>query len=209
MRKSTCPQLGCHRSNDSPRPASKAGRYTLPMSKTPAFVTLARLALLSVLLLGAALPASAQWKWRTPDGKLQFSDLPPPNGTPEKDILQRPPNARRAPIVIQAYGQAAASEAPASAASAGRNEASKEELARQARDKQGEKEAQLREKEEQRRIAEQRRSNCQSAQDNLRLLESGVRIRRINAQGEPEVMDDQQREAELQRTRSVVSQDCR
>ncbi|WP_197046816.1 DUF4124 domain-containing protein [Paucibacter sp. KBW04] len=170
---------------------------------------LSLLSLISVLLLGAALPASAQWKWRDPAGKLQFSDLPPPNGTPEKDILQRPANARRAPIVIQPYGQAAASEAPASAASAGRSAPSKEELARQARDKQREKDAQAQQKEEERRIAEQRRANCQSAQDNQRLLESGVRIRRANAQGEPEVLDDKQREAELQRARAVVSSECR
>lgn len=169
----------------------------------------ARLSLLSVLMLGAALPASAQWKWRDPAGKLQFSDLPPPNGTPEKDILQRPANARRAPVVIQPFGQAVAAEAPASAASAGRSAPTKEELARQAREKQREKEVQAQQKEEERRIAEQRRSNCQSAQENLRLLESGVRIRRANAQGEPEVIDDKQREAELQRSRAVASSECR
>ncbi|MBB4841919.1 hypothetical protein HNP55_000414 [Paucibacter oligotrophus] len=179
------------------------------MSKTHSLAALTRLALLSVLMLGAALPASAQWKWRDPTGKLQFSDLPPPNGTPEKDILQRPANARRAPIVVQPYGQTTASEAPASAASAVRSAPSKEELARQAQEKQREKELQAQQKEEARRSAEQRRANCQSAQDNLRLLESGVRIRRVNAQGEPEVLDDKQREAELQRTRAAASSECR
>ena len=49
------------------------------------------LALLGALVGGlAALPAQAQWKWRDKSGQTQYSDLAPPAGTPEADILQRP-----------------------------------------------------------------------------------------------------------------------
>src|ERR1019366_8620904 len=55
-----------------------------------------------------ALPAEAQWKWRDVAGHVQYSDLPPPSGTPDKDILSRPAVQRRA----------TAATLPASAASA-------------------------------------------------------------------------------------------
>src|ERR1017187_325860 len=55
-----------------------------------------------------ALPAQAQWKWRDAAGHVQYSDLPPPSGTPDKDILSRPAVQRRA----------TAATLPASAASA-------------------------------------------------------------------------------------------
>ena len=45
-----------------------------------------------------ALPAEAQWKWRDKGGHVQYSDLPPPAGTPDQDILaaaERAPRARR------------------------------------------------------------------------------------------------------------------
>ena len=43
-----------------------------------------------VLIAGLCLPASAQWKWRDSTGRTQYSDLPPPPGTPESSILMRP-----------------------------------------------------------------------------------------------------------------------
>ena len=49
-------------------------------------------ALVMTALVGAtlALPAAAQWKWRDKNGQVQYSDLAPPNGVAERDILQRP-----------------------------------------------------------------------------------------------------------------------
>ena len=54
----------------------------------------ALLALLAASLI--ALPATAQWKWRDKGGHVQYSDLPPPPGTADADILARPsPSMRR------------------------------------------------------------------------------------------------------------------
>ena len=53
-----------------------------------------------------ALPAEAQWKWKDKNGHIQYSDLPPPTGTPEKDILMQP-SARHS------SAPAAATSAPA------------------------------------------------------------------------------------------------
>ena len=46
--------------------------------------------LATLLGLTFAMPASAQWKWRDKNGQTQYSDLAPPAGTPDHDILQRP-----------------------------------------------------------------------------------------------------------------------
>lgn len=183
--------------------------YTDAMSLMPKTTAIARFAALFALALSLATPAAAQWKWRDPAGKMQFSDRPPPNGTPEADILQRPASSKRSVVTVVPYGQAgqAASAAlpPAKAASG----PSKEELAQQAKNKQQEKEALAKQKDEERRQAEQRRANCKSAQDNLSLLQSGIRVTRSNERGEPVVLDDQQRELEMQRARTAANSECR
>lgn len=164
-------------------------------------VSIATLALLSLAL---AFPAQAQWKWRDAGGKIQYSDLPPPNGTPEKDILQRPAGLKQL-VVIQPFGATVAASAPAAVASG----PSKAELERQAKQKQQEQDAVAKQKEEERKLALQRRDNCVRAQGNLKLLQDGVRLTRANDKGESVPLDERQRAEEMQRTRSVMSSDCR
>ena len=54
--------------------------------------------LLSLLgVLGGLMPSSpaaAQWKWRDAQGRVQYSDRPPPTTVPDRDILTRPAAAR-------------------------------------------------------------------------------------------------------------------
>jgi hypothetical protein len=158
------------------------------------------IALLGLIL---ATSAQAQWKWKDAKGNLQFSDRPPPSGTPDKDILQRPGNAV---ITIVPVGQAAsASAAPASAPIA----PTKAELEAAARRKQEQEREAARQKEEARRIAEQRRDNCNRAQSNLRELQSGVRMSRTNEAGERVFLDDAQRQVELDRVRGTINTECR
>jgi len=162
------------------------------------------------LMLCIALPAQAQWKWRDGSGRLQISDLPPPHGTPDKDILQRPAGYKPPPVFIVPFGSKA--EAAASAASAPSSSPSKAELDRQARqkelEKQQEREAQEKQKQEDRRFAEQKRENCSRAQENLRMLQDGMRISRRNERGETVIIDDRQRAEEIQRSRAAIASEC-
>jgi hypothetical protein len=162
------------------------------------------IAALGLLMLALALPAQAQWKWRDNAGKIQYSDLPPPNGTPEKDILQRPAGLKQF-VVIQPVGAAAAASAPALVASG----PSKAELDQQAKQKQQDQDALAKQKEEERKLALQRRDNCTRAQGNLKLLQDGVRLTRANDKGESVPLDERQRAEEMQRTRSLMSSECR
>jgi Skp family chaperone for outer membrane proteins len=166
--------------------------------------------LLALLSVFAAVPAFAQWKWVDASGKVQYSDRPPPAGTPDKDILQRPYNASRQPIVVTtieaAASAAAARAASAAPASSAPNRAEQEQSSRQKL----EREQQVaKQKEEERRLADQRRDNCARAQENLRTLQATSRLVRANEKGEKIFLDESQRDAEMQRARQLISSECR
>lgn len=160
-------------------------------------------ALVACLGLTLALPASAQWKWRDKAGQTQYSDLPPPSGVPEADILQRPASAnparRAAPVAVPA---SAASAAPLTAA-----RASDPEL--EARRKKAEQEVLDKKKAEEAKLAAARADNCARAKEQLRTLDSGQRMARVNEKGEREVFDDAMRAAETKRTRDVMASECK
>jgi hypothetical protein len=171
-----------------------------------------RLKPLLITLIGLVLAASAQaqWKWRDAKGNVQYSDRPPPPGTLDKDILQRPAAASRNVVVVPVtpVGQAAsAASAPAPRPAASAPTKAEQEAA--ARQKQEQDRDAAKQKEEERRLAAQRRENCSRAQAGLRDLQSGTRITRTNEKGERVFMDEAQIAAEVARARDVVSSECR
>ena len=160
-------------------------------------------ALTAALCLTLALPAAAQWKWRDKAGQTQYSDLPPPPGVPEGDILQHPTGAT-------ATRRAAPVAAPASAASAtplAAVRASDPEL--EARRKKAEQEVVDKKKAEDAKLAATKADNCARAKEQMRTIDSGQRMARINAKGEREVLDDAARAAETRHTRDVMASECK
>jgi hypothetical protein len=158
--------------------------------------------LAAVIGMTMAGPASAQWKWRDGKGQVQYSDLPPPQSTPDKDILQRP-----------AGGALRASPAPAlsaaSAASAPPLVPKGTEPELEAKRKKQEQDEADKKKAEEARIAAVKADNCTRARSQLRTLESGVRIARTNDKGEREILDDRQLSGEQKRARDVIASDCK
>lgn len=161
-----------------------------------------RPSVLCLALLGAtlALPAVAQWKWRGVNGQIQYSDLPPPPGVSDKDILQRPGSntLRGAPLAA----------APASAASAPLLAPKVMEPELDAKRKKAEQEQAEKIKADEQRVAAAKADNCKRAREQMRALDSGMRMARINEKGEREVMDDTMRAAEMKRAREMVDSDC-
>ena len=158
-------------------------------------------ALAAFLGLTLALPASAQWKWRDKAGQTQYSDLPPPPGIPESDILQRPnanPTRRAAPP--------AAAASPASAAPLVAARASDPEL--EAKRKKAEQDVADKKKAEDAKVAAAKAENCTRAKAHLRTMDSGMRVARTNEKGEREILDDAQRAAEAKRSRDIIVADC-
>ncbi|MBH9578756.1 DUF4124 domain-containing protein [Inhella proteolytica] len=169
-----------------------------------AFRSASLLALCVLMTLGSA-QAQGQWKWRDASGKVQYSDRPPPQGTPEKDILARPANAKQ-PVQIVPFGVKAsdpAASAPADAASAAAAKREAEAKSKAAK----ESEAKL--KAEEKRNADIRAQNCSNAKQQLTTLESGIRIARVTESGERLIMDDAMRAAEIQKLKAVIASECK
>ena len=152
---------------------------------------------LAVLLLAHAVPAAAQWKWRDPSGLIQYSDRPPPLGTPDAAVLQRP----------GATARSLAPAAPPASAALPSARASEPEL--EARKRKAEQDEAARKKIDDARLAVARAENCSRARGQLRALDEGMRIARVNENGEREILGDDARAAETQRVRAIVEGDCR
>ncbi len=160
------------------------------------------LRLMIVAALGAAvtLPAAAQWKWKDKTGQTQYSDLPPPAGTPDADILQRPaPAAPPRPAAPPASGAIAAA-APLAPKSVD------PEL--EAKRKQAEADATAKKRAEDEKTAMAKLDNCSRARVQLKAIDEGQRMSRINSKGEREFLDDKGRAEEAQRARTVIASDC-
>ena len=158
-------------------------------------------------LLGStlALPASAQWKWRDKNG-VQYSDLPPPPGVAEQDILQRPAAARRGgPVSVAAPAASAASGAPVLAPKAVDTEL---EAKRRKTEQDEAAKKKAAEKAEETKVADAKADNCTRAQTQLRTLDSGTRLAQMNEKGERIVMDDDARANETKRAREMIASNC-
>jgi hypothetical protein len=154
--------------------------------------------LVTALAAAVSLPAQAQWKWRDKTGQMQYSDLPPPAGTPDADILQRPPPVAPRP----AAGASAGASAPLLVPKAGDPEL-------EAKRKKAEQDEAAKKKAEDDRIAVAKVDNCARARVQLKALDDGQRMSRINAKGEREYLDDKGRAEEAQRARNVIAADCK
>lgn len=167
---------------------------------------LALLAALAFTLL--ALPAEAQWKWKDKNGHVQYSDLPPPPGTPDQDILGKPGSQKGRISIIQTAAAGSGVPGAASAASGALSPRTVEpEL--EAKRKKAEAEVAAKAKAEDAKVAAARADNCTRAKAQMATLDSGIRLARANAKGEREFLDDKQRADEARRVRDTIAADCR
>ena len=164
----------------------------------------------AAMLVLVSLPAEAQWKWKDKSGRIQYSDLPPPAGTPDQDILSKPAATTRrtntAPMAAPA-GSAPSAPAAPGAAPAG-TQAPKVDPEFEARRKKAESEVQAKNKAEEDRVAAAKADNCARARAQLRTFESGIRVTRTNEKGEREFLDDKQRADETKHAKDVIAADC-
>ena len=145
--------------------------------------------LVTVLLLFLALNAQAGLnKWVDADGKVHYSDTPPPDVTAETvhDF-----NGKGQADAAPGYTQKSLAEREADWK---KSKQEKEDAAK----KQAEKDKQ----------AEARKSNCAAARENVRILEDSPRISTIDENGQRTFMDDAARSQKLEEARKVISESC-
>ena len=159
------------------------------------------------LALACVLPLSAmaQWQWIDKSGHKVYSDQSPPPDVPAKNILKAPSGRMPAPEPAAA---AAAPAAPAATAQANAPKVTGRDKELEARKKQAEAAEAEKKKAQEVEQAQAKAENCKRAREAKATLDSGIRLSRVNAQGEREILDDNQRAAEGQRLQTVIGRDC-
>jgi hypothetical protein len=155
------------------------------------------------------LAAHAQWQWIDNAGKKVYSDQAPPPEIPEKNILKRN-GAAAAPRVT--FNQPPTTDAPAVAANGDKPAAVKptgvdKEL--EEKTKKAEEAEKAKQAAEAQKVAQAKTDNCNRARQSKATFDSGIRVARLNAQGEREIMDDKGRAEEQKRLQTVIASDCK
>lgn len=127
-------------------------------------------------------------KWVDADGKVHYSDTPPPEVTTQ--------TVRN--IAGKGQTNAPASYSPKSVA---------EREAEMKKNKQSKDEA-AQKKSQQDAEAETKKNNCASARENARSLEAGTRIMSYDANGERTYLEDDVRAQRLEEARKAISSNC-
>jgi hypothetical protein len=153
------------------------------------------------LALCVALQASAQmYKWVDSDGKVQYSDKPPPSNI-KTEKLRDPARAASAPAASEGKGgtqKDAAKAAPKTAAEQDQAFRKRQLDAAKAQQEEAKKQAGARDRAE----------NCKRANAALANLQIGGRQMRIDEKGERVFLDDQQIVQETAKAREEAAAAC-
>lgn len=153
---------------------------------------------LMVLLMMFGMNAFAEInKWVDENNQIHYSDQPPPASAKTQKLRSSSDTRGSA----DASG-ATASSAPAAPKTIAEREAELRK-AQQAKKEAADKDAQKQANEE------ASKAPCAAAQQNLRTLESGIRIRVFTANGESSYMDDEQRRQRIVKTQQDISTFCK
>jgi type IV secretory pathway VirB10-like protein len=158
-----------------------------------------RYRLSALLLFCCAGLAQAQFVWIAPNGTRQYSDQPPPPGTPASKILKAP--GRSAPV------QETSEAAPAVPAVKPKTPTLADREA-DYRKRGKEREESERKSQEEAQQAEKKAEYCDSLRKHQRLVESGARISDVGPDGQRRFLSDAERAALGERNARQLS-DCR
>jgi hypothetical protein len=147
------------------------------------------LPLIAVATLLAGSAGAEMYRWVDENGRVQYSDQPPPATVNQKKEMRARVKVKPAPAAAEAAPTYVDQEA---------------EFRKRQVDKAQKEAAEQKAQEE----AAAKQRNCQQARQHLTTLQSGMRITRANAQGEQEYLDDAQIAEELQRAQKAAGEWC-
>ena len=152
------------------------------------------LALIGSVWLFAGPAVAETYKWTDADGKVHYSDQPPPANV-KNEVTLKPPK-QSAP---------ANKDTPAAKAKA------KDYVGQEAEFRKRQVETAEREAAEKKKADEaaEKIKNCDQARAQLKNLQTGGRVTMTNAQGEREYMNDAQIAQETERSKKVVDSWCK
>lgn len=152
------------------------------MNRTTALVATILLALLS-LTVGAQV-----YRWVDKDGKVQYSDQPPPPGTGKAEVTR---------INAATPSGSAASTAPAASKAADKPKSNVVDAAK------------AKSSADDAKVAKENEEYCRTTRGQLKIMEDGGRVTRMNSAGEQEVMSDEQMASEAERLRKQLAENCK
>lgn len=193
--------LHCKNDRSCSQPQSRHSAATLPPMKRMDYIV-------AVALFVAASCAHSQWKWVDAQGRSVYSDLAPPPDVPEVRILKRPGGTPANPDADASAQTQSTGATPATGATPNAAQPRGVDAALEARKKQAALADAARQKAEQEKASKARADNCKRARSAKATLEAGGRLAQINTAGEPVVMDDATRAAEIRHAQSVMDADC-
>lgn len=164
--------------------------------------------LLALMVCGACLaatPAVAEtYKWTDADGKVHYSDQPPPANAREQKTI-KPRKQSSTPTAAPDKGSPAATDKAAPPAKA------KTYVEQEAEFKKRQVEAAERDAAEKKKADEaaEKKRNCDQVRVQLAGLQAGGRITQTNAQGEREYMSDAQIGQEIERLKKAEAGWCK
>ncbi len=160
---------------------------------------------LLLVALVVAPDASAQYKWRDANGRMVYSDQPPPTSIPKDAILQAPGLRPAAERPSGTTGEAAKAPGTGAGSAVATSAADRELEFRKRRMERAETE---RKAAEETAKAKQAATACEETRAELRTLESGMRVSRVNERGEREFIDEDQRSARIEAARKTSREHC-
>ena len=153
--------------------------------------------LLILLTLASANTFAAVSKWVDAQGRVHYSDQPPPPDAKAETL--RSASGNEGTVGTSGVTAASAAAAPKTIAEQ-EAELKKAQQAKQAAaDKAAQKQA----------AADAVKASCANAQQNLRTLQAGVRMVEIDANGERSYMDDTQRQQRIEKAQQEISNLCK
>ncbi|MCX8004747.1 MAG: DUF4124 domain-containing protein [Burkholderiaceae bacterium] len=147
-----------------------------------------------------AAPALAQWAWRDENGRVVYSDRPPPANVRSDRILRQPSAPAVGTPAEEPRGDAKGDGKAAPKSLAERELEFRKRQQERAEAEKKQAETQARE--------EARARECERMRGYLRALEDGERIARTDAKGNREFLDDAQRASEITRVREALARSC-
>ena len=144
--------------------------------------------LLILLMLATTNTFAAIIKWVDDQGQVHYSDQVPPPGTASKSLRQDSPDS------------------PGSNPSAAKSLAEREADLKRAK---AENQSAADKAAQQKAALDALKANCATAQENLRALQSGVRIMEIDANGERSYIDDSERQQRIEKAQQDISNYCK
>jgi len=168
------------------------------MKRSPALCLLA-----ACLLIPAT--AFSQWQWRDGNGRMVYSDVPPPPGVPGGSVIKAPGRFAGSFHVLDASAPAALPAAKPDARSTSATLATEDEAFQKRRVAHMKQEAEqaLNDSQEQ-----ERQARCARMRNYANGLQQGARVATLAPDGSVQRLNGDQRQAELDRTAASIEQDC-